>query len=741
MAGLIKQFQDIDTLSPGDFEIFVKNVFEAAGWTDAVITAVGKEYKHGDGGVDIFAYKGKRRFAIEVKQRNISTTVEVSALNQLVTGARLAGVNQMILVTNSYFTSEVRIRAFKLGVELIDRDALKSLWELKHSEIGREIKPRSYQKLIIDEFIEKYKTGKCKFLIEMATGLGKTYTAAQITKEIFSLAGSHIKVLFIAHQVEILLQSFTSFKNVLGLGNYSYSACFSGSDPEDTDIVFATFDTLYGKLNDLKRNEFHLIIVDEAHHVPAKTYAEVVSHFDPNILIGLTATPERMDTKDVYKFFGGGDGHIGRYDLAWGLKNNKLAFPKYHVLLHDLDQSRINHLEQGLTVDDLDKTLFLHKKDEEVIRIIEKTIVEKEIQNPKGIVFCNSIGHMNHLIKFFELGSATLVHSRMSDMERRNNIRSFREGSYKFILVCDLFNEGIDIPETNILVFMRYTGSRTIWLQQLGRGLRKTANKEYVHVLDFVGSLDRLADLASLKRSIDNSETIQIEQDDTDFITPKEKSADSIVHDSTLEVSYSESAAQVLKLIEDLEYRLNNRANLLDLIRNYHSINFIIPSIDAFEKSIPEVTLDQISTHFDSYNRYLTLAFGDLIDDSHAFTKVKRAYDDFVMKTSIAPSPKALVAHFKYKSLEEFTLGEISQYMADIGEQPCLGQAPAINIETLSSQAEDYVKNVDEDLLLERYKQIILTIDDYRALSMSQKAEIRSVFPSSFLFLQKLGIN
>lgn len=103
---MIREFKDIDNLSPNDFEIFVKDLFEACGWTDAEITKVGKEFKHGDGGVDIFAYKGKRKFAIEVKQRNLNTTVDVKALNQLVTGANLANVTNKILVTNSYFTSE-----------------------------------------------------------------------------------------------------------------------------------------------------------------------------------------------------------------------------------------------------------------------------------------------------------------------------------------------------------------------------------------------------------------------------------------------------------------------------------------------------------------------------------------------------------------------------------------------------------------------------------------------------------
>ena len=473
---MIIEFKDIDNLSPADFEIFVRDLFVASGWSDAEITKVGREFTHGDGGVDIFAYKGKRKFAIEVKQRNINATVDVKALNQLVTGARLANVTNKILVTNSYFTSEVKARALRLGVELVDRDELQNLWVKKHSEIGREIKPRKYQQDVINDALSQYEKGKSKLLIEMATGLGKTYTVAHLIKRLIQIDDRRPKVLFIAHQVEILLQSVTSFKNVLGIGDYSFSACFSGSEPEDTDFVFASFDTLYGQIDSISKERFDFVIVDEAHHTPARTYAEVVTLFKPRLLVGLTATPYRADNKDVINFFGGADGHIGKFDLVWALKHGKLAFPKYMVLLDDLDQDKIDQLESGLSISDLDKSLFLHKKDQEVVRIIEKTVIEKEIDSVKGIIFCRSIRHMKHLLGFFELGTATLVHSKMLDQERRENIRNFREGGFKFILVCDLFNECIDIPETNLLIFMRYTGSRTIWLQQLGRGLRKTPN-------------------------------------------------------------------------------------------------------------------------------------------------------------------------------------------------------------------------------------------------------------------------
>ena len=508
---MVKEFREIDKLSPTDFEIFVKDLLVASGWRDAIITQVGKEYQRGDGGVDIFAFKGNKKFAIEVKQRNIRTTVDIKALNQLVTGAQLANVPNMILVTNSYFTSEVKSRAIRLGVELIDRDELQNLWVKGNSEIGKVVRPRNYQQIVVDTALREYRNGKKKLLIEMATGLGKTYTVAYLIRELMQLEKGY-RVLFIAHQIEILSQSATAFKNVLGIEKYTFSLCFAGAEPEDTDFVFATFDTLYGKINSLKKDKFNFVIVDEAHHTPAETYSTVVTNFSPDLLVGMTATPYRTDNKDVTSFFGGVDGHIGKYDLIWGLKNRRLAFPKYLVLLDDISQEKIDELESGLSITDVDKHLFLNRKDREIVRIIEEKVIEKNIIGVKGVVFCRTVDHIKNLLSFFDNGTALSVHSKMSMQERRENIRNFREGDFKYILVCDLFNEGIDIPEINLLVFVRYTASKIVWLQQLGRGLRKTPNKEFVNVLDFVGSLERLEEIKewanSVKREVENDENM-----------------------------------------------------------------------------------------------------------------------------------------------------------------------------------------------------------------------------------------
>jgi len=726
---LIENFKDVDLLGDKDFEFFVKDLLEKSGWTDAVITEIGKEYKHGDGGVDIFAYKAGRKFAIEVKQRNIQFNVDVKALNQLVTGAKLAKVNHMILVTNSYFTSELQVRALRLGVELIDRDGLINLWVQKHSEIGRGIKPRKYQTQIIQEAVSQYNNGKNKILIEMATGLGKTYTVALLVKELAKNISQRPRVMFVAHQIEILLQSVTAFKNVFGVGTYSFSACFSGSFHEETDFVFASFDTLYGQIDDLKKEIFDYIIVDEAHHTPARTYSEVVKNFSPKLLIGLTATPNRTDEKNVTDYFGGRDGHIGKYDLVWGLKHKKLAFPKYLVLLDDLDQSKIDQLDSGLSVSDLDKRLFLHKKDEEVVKIIETTVSKKNIENVKGIVFCRNIRHLKHLLGFFEMGAATCVHSKMNDQERRKNIRNFREGDYKYILVCNLFNEGIDIPETNLLIFMRYTGSRTIWLQQLGRGLRKTPNKEYVHVLDFVGSLERLNEIKALSKAVKNKKLEKEYLEETEEKTDKKQ----VVHDGSLEVHYSESAAKVLKLIEELKYRLNTREALIDKIRCYREKETQIPEIRDVEEVLDDVSSDQLSTYFDSYYGYLTAAFDTDFDILTMKSRIGSFVEEYIIYNGVEPSLRAISLNFSFKSLVEFTENEISELIPKITKTPPSGRGEN------KKQTRTLKKTTGKkNSLVRQYKGRITSRGDIKKLSNSELVEIKKEFPSISLLLKAL---
>ena len=603
----MKNFKEVDQLSKSDFEIFVGEVFSSCGWTNIEITKPGHEYKYGDGGVDIYCEKSGQRFAIECKHRKIHNKCTVEDLNQIHTGADLANIKNKILVTNTYFTAETEFRAFRLGVELIDRNKLKDFFESKTTEIGKKIKPYPYQEDIINQCLDHYKNKKTRMLIELATGLGKTYTVAFIIKNLLE-KNKNLKILFLAHQVEIVTQSTTSFKNIFGIGEHTYSGCVGGFIPDNrTTFTFAVFDTIYSKMNEFTNKDFDIIIVDEAHHVPANTYKTVVEYFTPKLLIGLTATPFRTDSQDVLEYFGGPEGHIGKYDLYWALKHKWLAFPKYQVYGHDIGQEKIDALEKGFRVEDIDRNLFVQAKDEEMIKALEKTA--NEIKNCKAIVFCRNIAHIQHLIKYFPPGKATYAYSaKMSGEERRKNIRNFREGNYQYILTCNLFNEGIDIPETNLLAFLRTTNSRLIWLQQLGRGLRKTKEKEFVDIFDFVGSASRILEIQSFQNAYDK-EVIDRKNVFKDENQDAENNKNLKHYDTSMKVTWSfKGAAKVLKLLEKNKYDLLEINDAVSALRSYYEKYKTVPKMYEIENKLKNISTDQLNTLFNSYYGYCEAA-------------------------------------------------------------------------------------------------------------------------------------
>jgi type I site-specific restriction endonuclease len=300
--------------------------------------------------------------------------------------------------------------------------------------------------------------------------------------------------------------------------------------------------------------------------------------------------------------------------------------------------------------------LFLHRRDEEIVRIIESTICDKGLKHPKGIVFCRNVRHITHLIQFFPPGSATLVHSKMNAAQRRANIRAFREGDHRFILVCDLFNEGVDIPETNVLVFLRRTSSRVIWLQQLGRGLRKTKNKDSVYVLDFVCSLENIQQVESF---VDSVKAVPLDAKECETV------ARDACHEGTLRVQYSQSAAQILKLIRDFEYRLKSRSEAMETLRQYWNALERVPSIETLEQDLPDITYDQVATHFNSYLGYMRAALGDDFDTATVRTFCQQCRRDYRQANGCGPSARAISLAGRCQGLPLCTEAEVRSLLRD----------------------------------------------------------------------------
>lgn len=370
-------------------------------------------------------------------------------------------------------------------------DLGKSLLQSKFGKSTQEIvnffdlKPYHYQSEILEKLkIERDVHNSWRNLVVAATGTGKTMISAFDFKN-YRQKYPTAKFLFIAHRIEILRQSLHTFRNVLKDQNFG-ELFGDGYMPTQKNAIFATIQTLTNQLESFSSpNYYDYIILDEVHHSSAKTYQKVIDHFQPKILLGLTATPERMDGKDILKDF--------NYRTAAEIRlpdalNHKILCPfQYFGISDSIDYSKIKWNNGRYDTQELTKVLTAN--DIRVGNIIDNlNKYTKDIREVKAIGFCASIEHAKFMkIKFEKNGLKAEYLTSENSQDRMDIIHNFKAGEINYLFVVDIFNEGIDIPEIDTVLFLRPTESLTIFLQQLGRGLRLQEGKDVLTVLDFVG--------------------------------------------------------------------------------------------------------------------------------------------------------------------------------------------------------------------------------------------------------------
>lgn len=324
----------------------------------------------------------------------------------------------------------------------------------------------------------------------MASGLGKTVTAAfDIRKWLKSRPKS--KVLYLCHQNDILSQARARFQMIIG-GDDRFYGCYHGTEKSrHAKFLFASFQTMREKFRRFDRKEFDYVVVDESHHVPAATYFPVVSYFRPKFLLGMTATPDRTDMRDTRTLFGN---EVYSLDLGNALARGLLTKVDYRLLTDEIVELGRVENPYKMSLSELNKKIFVPKRDKEIVEIVKRKIAS--VKNPRAMIFCPSIHYTEELRK--HIPDAVPVHSNLSKRLQEARIQEFRDGSLNIILTVDKFNEGIDIPEVNVVVFLRSTQSKTVFYQQLGRGLRKVTDKNRVLVLDFIANCERLRMISEL---------------------------------------------------------------------------------------------------------------------------------------------------------------------------------------------------------------------------------------------------
>lgn len=351
---------------------------------------------------------------------------------------------------------------------------------------------RPYQVECLKALAKARADGISRGLVNMASGLGKTLTAV-FDIEQFLQDKPDTRVLVLCHRESILLQTKRKFKKHFG-DEYSYGM-YTGTEKASrlTDFTFATFQTMQNSREQFASDTFGYIAVDEAHHTPAATYRPTVDYFSPQFLLGLTATKDRMDGQDILEIY---EQVLYSMDIYDGWSQGWLARVDYRIMLDDLREEEFKKYvgphatDEKVSMLQLNKTIFAPQRDEDIVASIRDQI--SDLEDPSTFVFCPGIDHANAMAHHFG-GEAAVIHSEQSPAFNEAILSDFRCGKIRIVISVNMLNEGIDIPEADVVVFLRATESSTIYFQQLGRGLRTSDNKRMVRVLDFVANIERIA--------------------------------------------------------------------------------------------------------------------------------------------------------------------------------------------------------------------------------------------------------
>lgn len=377
-----------------------------------------------------------------------------------------------------------------------DRDADRLDDELRRSGSGEgrstitlaglEVRPLPHQNSILEALDTERKIhDRHRNLVVAATGTGKTVVAALDYRRLVEQHGD-LSLLFVAHRREILDQSVRTYRETMADGAFGESYV-GGARPERWRHVFASVQSLstYG-VERLPVDHFDVVVVDEFHHAAAKTYEMLLRHLQPKELLGLTATPERADGRDVRSFF---DGRTAYELRLWDALAADLLVPfHYFGVADNVDLTGIEWKRGAYDVNGLDRLYTGNDgRAAKVLRELRDKVTD--VQRMRALGFCVSVAHAEYMARVFrEAGIPSLaVSGETPETQRAEALTRLRAGDVNCLFAADLFNEGLDLPEVDTILLLRPTQSATVFLQQLGRGLRRAHGKPVLTVLDLIG--------------------------------------------------------------------------------------------------------------------------------------------------------------------------------------------------------------------------------------------------------------
>jgi superfamily II DNA or RNA helicase len=400
--------------------------------------------------------------------------------------------NNSVIVDNAYINSYE---------ELYKNSKYKPIY-LKQSD-APEIKPNLMQSDALRNLVNIRANGKNKALLISATGTGKTYLSAFDVKAVKAKT-----FLFIVHRANIANKAMEAFKSIFG--NSRTMGVFSGNRKEiSADFLFSTVQTISKQTNLelFEKKHFDYIVIDETHRAGADSYKKVLDYFNPGFLLGMTATPERTDGHDIFKYFD--------YNIAYEIRLHKALEEEMLAPFHYYGVTDIT--VNGKIIDE-NAAFDSLTSNERIDKIIEKSrFYGSDTGEIRGLVFCSKVEECKFLAReFTKRGIPSIYLSGENTEEERSSAidqleSDTKEEKIEYIFSVDIFNEGVDIPRVNQIIMLRPTQSAIIFVQQLGRGLRKTEGKEYLTVIDFIGNYNNnfLVPIALYGDSSYNKDTIR----------------------------------------------------------------------------------------------------------------------------------------------------------------------------------------------------------------------------------------
>ncbi len=491
----MSNFTGIERLTLGPWQAFeraIHRLFVHSGFKNCRLVG-----GPGDLGADVLGVKDNKLWVAQAKYRKDAVSIDGLAVKEVVQAINNYSAEEAVVVTNQLFSSAaydiarrfsndtgVRIRLWPGHILL---DWAQKLPDYPASMTGL----RPYQEQAVEAIDTTRSRGSTRGLLVMATGLGKTRVAGEIIlREISFERGAEVLVL--AHTVPLVHQLEAELWNMLPK-NISTHIWAGGEYPTYSGgVTCATMQTMIEAAR--KENlagRFSLIVVDEAHHAPADGYRKLLELLKPYYLLGLTATPWRSDERLLSDIFGDPTFSMS---IVEGMQQGYLAHVDYRMLVDDINWDEIPKLSrQHLTVAQLNRRLFVIDRDEAIVDKLREHL--DSIDRPRCIIFCRTKYHAETIYRLLRAEGirCRVIHSGLDRVEATNTLREFRAGLTPILISVDMLNEGIDVPDVNLVIFLRVTHSRRIFVQQLGRGLRLHEGKQSVRVLDFVADIRRMA--------------------------------------------------------------------------------------------------------------------------------------------------------------------------------------------------------------------------------------------------------